>query len=237
MEKSRRRSLSSRIDILVVLLILLGKVAFPNKIFAQEAKTKHSIEFILPYYHFLDGSEMKVRYSLARKSFAMGLGIGYSVTVQNTHTFTLSATRFYAGYSEQSRVPPGKIFNREVNQIRLSYGRRLIHKPRFALSAVGGLVFRGGEEEIVWAYPQWFEILTRSHVLRDLGLQAGLRAEYTFLRHMHLSLETNYTVFLLRHDRGQPPHGFDRGSTIHQLGLNVGLGFTFGKRRFEEGGE
>ncbi len=229
--------MKSRIDILALLLILLGMVAFPNKIFAQEAKTKHSIEFILPYYHFLDGSEVKVRYSLARKSFAMGLGIGYSVTFQNTHSLSLSATRFYARYSENSRVQPGKVFNRDVNQIRLNYGRRLVSKPRFSLSAVGGLVFRGGEEEIVWAYPRWFEILTKAHVLRDLGLQAGFRAEYTFLRHMQLSLETNYTAFLLRYDRGYPPHGFDRGSTIHQIGLNVGLGFTFGKRSFEEGGE
>ena len=201
---------------------------------AQTPPKKHNIEFHVPFYNFLDGTPTKWNYSLSRKAHALGFGIGYALTIHDKHSIQVFGTNFYADYHEKSQVPPGSIDARHIGQIQLDYRRRLFLKPRFFVDGLCGLVFRGGYEEIVLAYPRWFEVLTREHPLRDFGLQAGIRAEHKLLRHLALSLECSYTAFLIRYDHGQPPDGFDQGSTIHQLQMKVGLGFVFGRKGFVE---
>ncbi len=233
MEKSRRRSLSSRNNLAWILILIAGGFALPTISSAQNSRVAHQIELYLPYYQFLDGSAMKGVYSTSRTAEALGRGIRYAIHFKTRHSISLSASLFDAGYYKRNPVPPGEIRQRETNLANLAYHYHFLQRNRLSLAALGGITSRRGSEQIVLGYPRWFEIVTRSHLLKDSGIHIGLRADYYFLKHFDLSLETNYTAFLLRFDRGYPPHGFDRGSTIHQIGLNVGIGFTFGKRTFE----
>ena len=237
MERLRQQSLSSRNNLALIVILTAGGLRFPAVCYGQNSSVTHQIELYLPYYQFLDGSRMKGVYSTSRTAEALGRGIRYAIHFKTKHSISLSASLFDAGYYKRNPVPLGEIRRRETNLINLSYHFHFLQRNRLSLAALGGITSRRGSEQIVLGYPRWFEIVTKFHVLKDWGLHAGLRADYYFWKHFNLSLETNYTAFLLRYDCGQPPHGFDRGSTIHQLGLNVGLGFTFGKRSFEEGGE
>lgn len=231
MERSVAQSLSSRIRLLGILMLLAGGIFPAAKSHAQAPKAFLQVEIYQPHYDFRDGTPVKWWYAPGRLAEAKGSGIRSSVRFKR-HSLSLSSSRFGVGYYKKGPVPVGEIDSRIIKLRNLDYCFRFINRTRFGAEAFAGISLRRGYETIVLAYPQWWEIITEEHTLHDWGARIGLRWEYKVWRDFHVSLETDYTYYFHRYDQGQPPNGFGTGSTIDQVALHVGVGYTIDRRFF-----
>lgn len=231
MERLQQLGLSSRIKLLTLLMLLAVGLCLPAIGIAQQPKAFLQLELYLPYYHFGDGSPVKWWYSPSKKADARGSGIRCSFRFKR-HSLSISSSKFGVGYYLKGPVNVGEIDSRAFKLRNLDYRFRFIDRQHLGAEAFAGISLRRGFEDIVIGYRNGWEVVSRVHTLRDWGARIGIRAEYRFWNDFHVSLETNYTYYFYRYDIGHPPTGFGRGSTIDQMALHLGLGYTIDKRYF-----
>lgn len=228
MASAQRQSLSRWIDSLVIALILMVPV---TRLYGQVNSPVHHFGFHIPWYAFLDGSEFKWKYSPSRKTYALGMGVDYQISIGKVHHLATSASYFYGAYYDSRKVAVGEIHSRTLALFELTYGYLFLQSDRWSLICQTGINFRLGNEEMVMDYPRWFEVLLRRHYLRDLGLHAGIKLQYDCWKRLQAFLSLGYATFPLRYDHGKPPNGWGNGSTWQLVSCRLGLALRLNSKK------
>jgi hypothetical protein len=234
MKRPFLRNLSIKTHLAWILIGLTGALWLPSKGLSQGPKTYHQVEIYLPFYNFMDGAPMEGMYSIGRKADAYGKGIRYSFSFKPRHTLSISNSRFHAIYSKNGPVTSVERMHRAFKLLNLDYHFRWLDTDRLGFDVCAGISRRRGAEAIEFVTPFWCSLYQERHSLKDWGMRLGIHAEYQFWKQLHLSLETNYTWYFHRYDHGQPTDVLESGTTVHQLALHLGLGYTFDKHFFSK---
>jgi hypothetical protein len=234
MGRLQQRDLLGRIKLALVGAILAGGILLPASLSAQAPKTTHQFEIYLPIYQFLDGTPTMWKYDGSKLSEVSGKGFRYTLGFKERHAFSISISKFHASYHMLAHVPPGEIAYRFFKLRTLDYHYQWLEHGRLNINAFVGITQRRGREEIVVAYPRWWEIVLHSQSIRDWGIHIGMRAEYSFWKRFYASMQLSYTGYIHQYELGPPPLAIGKGPTKNQLALDVGIGYSLPRINFKK---
>jgi hypothetical protein len=233
MVKFKARNLSRNTKLIWIAVATLA-TAIQISLHGQAPKTTHQFEYYIPFYEFFDGTPTKWAYNPDRRSDAFGRGLKYTFGFKEKHFFSYSSSNFGAYYGVKHQIPPGEIVIRRFKLRTLDYHYRWLIHSRLKVDAFAGFTYRRGVEQIVVAYPRWWEIIIHSQDTRDWGIHTGMRAEYSFWKRFYASLQLSYTGYIRQYELGPPPAAIGRGPTKNQLALDVGIGYSLPRINFKK---
>jgi len=219
----------------ISLFLLVGVIGINTVLVAQETSKnfntkQNSLELLLPYYNFMDGSQkipvlplilnlknLGIQYNRFSPTFKWALNISASYLL----------IEYYNWYkSGLMNLKIGDIILRENLYISGSYFRNLL-KTRFGSTYGGsGINIRLGVEETHIGYYGWEEI-SNPKPLRDVGINLSLKEVINVPYNFSLTGQISYTIYLYHYYNaiGAPP--FDGGSTKNLITYLIGIGYRF----------
>lgn len=215
--------------------------------FAQKSGSefkRHSVGINTSLSSFFDGNGISGILTITEKAqlrFMVGLGGGmdYGFQFRNNHKVRLSTGFFVANYRKANKasLSQGTVLNRWMVYGCAVYMYPLKSTENWLLYGLGGTNFRYGEEFFLVSSGGW-DSHGNNNILRDAGIIGGVNATYLLSKHFSLYIETTFTRWLYRFDKGdraypdlsikqKSAYSFDRGATKNMVSINLGTVVKF----------